>query len=704
MKYFNSFLALFRNRRLQVDISTIFLSLIFISFVSVICVTYFKTSKSISVFAKQIVELASSGVEEKLGGLISNAQIIPEITRDILIKHSSGFSLESKELVSFLLSVVNYQPDFSAAFLGRGQGAIIGSCNLEHFGVTHYFSNPSKELPPGSVFGVFLKKDASPSTPFEWEYRNAQLEIVGKDFQESDFNTRESPWYKGAIQTDGAYWTDPYGYFTSDVRGITVSQALYNAEEKLTGIIGISISLESLCDFMLAQKIGNTGFSRILDNAGKTLITGIPDTSLGGKESLKRDELITLAYQQFVKNQENNFLFESEGIRYLAHLKKRSINDQTEWIVAIIVPINDFFSGLFEAQKSIAYITVLILFISGLITVFYSRKISNPIVLLTKEINSIEKLELDSTMRVKSSIKEVVQLDSSIAAMRLALISFSRYLPKAIIKQLFQKEQDIVLGGEKKELTIFFSDIQDFTPIAERLPIELLMSELAIYFDSLSKVILKFNGTIDKYIGDSVMAFWGAPLDMENHASQACLAALYCRKTLDQFNQKQREFGNPEFKTSMGLNTGTVIVGNIGTTDRMNYTVIGDAVNVAARLQKVNKEYHVDIIISDELRQQLGSEFLVRPLDIVLVKGKSEKIKIYELVALVTLETAVRDAGILATGEQLELCALFTEAYEVYAQGDFKRAKDLFESILKKNPQDFPTQMYLDRINNRLLA
>ena len=277
--------------------------------------------------------------------------------------------------------------------------------------------------------------------------------------------------------------------------------------------------------------------------------------------------------------------------------------------------------------------------------------------------------------------------------MRSAIKSFSKYVPKEIVRQLIGKGQEITLTGEKKNITILFCDIVGFTPITEQIPVDLLMPLLAQYFDGMSRIILENEGTIDKYIGDSIMAFWGAPKDLDQPWTHACNAALSCQNFLKPLNAERIAKGDSPFITKFGIDTGMVIVGNIGTSQRMNYTAIGDPVNTAARLQTVNAIYHTTIIISENVYHHIKEDFLTRPLDLVSVKGKLSKVKIYELMA-----KNISDIDIVPTELQKALSKDFTAAYNEYEKGNMDKALSLFQELLKKFPEDEPTKIHIQKI------
>ncbi|HSX11906.1 MAG TPA: adenylate/guanylate cyclase domain-containing protein, partial [Rhabdochlamydiaceae bacterium] len=379
--------------------------------------------------------------------------------------------------------------------------------------------------------------------------------------------------------------------------------------------------------FLMEQKVGKTGKALILNRAGNLIIPAALHNHTIDQTT------IAAAFAEFSKGEKKNFIFESHGVKYLSYITPFPVHTGREWLITIIVPLDDFFADMVHAQIMITVISILILFVGALIVIYVSNKISKPIVVLAGEVDKIRQLDLSSKLRVKSNIKEIQIMDTSIAALRSALASFGRYVPKEVVKQLILRGDEIVLGGEKKEVTVFFSDIAGFTSIAETVPTDLLITLLEDYFGPLSEIILAHEGTIDKYIGDSIMAFWNAPLDCPDHAVKACETALLCQEFLHKLNQKLKEQNRPELPTRIGINTGKAFIGNIGTSERMNYTAIGDVVNIAERLEQIAREYHVGIVISEAVYQAIGNRFVVRPLDSVAVKGRKEKINIFELIS-----------------------------------------------------------------------
>jgi len=265
--------------------------------------------------------------------------------------------------------------------------------------------------------------------------------------------------------------------------------------------------------------------------------------------------------------------------------------------------------------------------------------------------------------------------------------AFGQYVAPGFINQILKEPGRLQLGGEEAELTIMFSDIRGFTSISEKLTPTELTELLNEYLTAMTEIVFTTRGTLDKYIGDAVMAFWGRPfLDLHNHAELACRAALQMSDKLRELNRGWEERGRPPMKIGIGLNTGPVMVGNMGSARRFNYTVMGDHVNLGSRLEGLTKEYGTQIILSEFTHAQVKGRFVERELDLIRVKGKSKPVAIYQLLGPASEQERYQD-----------LLTDFSQALTVYKQGNWDAAHQMFEAIAEKHPSDGPTQLFLER-------
>ena len=233
-----------------------------------------------------------------------------------------------------------------------------------------------------------------------------------------------------------------------------------------------------------------------------------------------------------------------------------------------------------------------------------------------------------------------------------------------------------MLGGELMEISIMFSDIKGFTTFSEQLDPNQLADVLGLYLDALSRIIQReTRGTIDKYIGDAIMTIWNAPEPVPDHPRMACLAALRCRDASRALAQTPEWRGLPAFETRFGLHCANALVGHFGARDRMNYTAIGDAINLASRLEGLNKQYGTSIIASESVVERAREAFDFRLLDIVAVKGKSEPITIYELLG------TKGDAE-----ERREIVSAYESAFAAYAARDFEKALTVLQEYANDRP------------------
>ncbi|MDR1973028.1 MAG: adenylate/guanylate cyclase domain-containing protein [Treponema sp.] len=295
--------------------------------------------------------------------------------------------------------------------------------------------------------------------------------------------------------------------------------------------------------------------------------------------------------------------------------------------------------------------------------------------------------------------------------------AFSQYLSPAVIEQIIADPSQLKLGGEKRDMTAIFTDIRSFSTISEALgDPEKLVELLNFYLTRMSNIVLENHGTIDKYEGDAIIAFFGAPLYTPDHAALACRSAILMKKAEAEINRDalaqglindavmeamvrkgilpSLEDANPIY-TRLGINSGDMVVGNMGTSNKMDYTIMGNAVNLAARLEGVNKQYNTGgILISEYTRERIGDEFLIRPLSRVRVVGVNTPLRLYELLDL--RETA--------SPEALEMIPLWEKGFKAYEARSFLEAQNVFNIICRKNNADRVAKLYALRCEKYLAA
>ncbi|MDR4479332.1 MAG: adenylate/guanylate cyclase domain-containing protein [Nitrospira sp.] len=274
---------------------------------------------------------------------------------------------------------------------------------------------------------------------------------------------------------------------------------------------------------------------------------------------------------------------------------------------------------------------------------------------------------------------------------RLMRAAFDKYMSTEVVEEIMRNPEAIKLGGEKKEITIFFSDIAGFTTISEKMSPEDLVALLNRYLSAMTTIIkTTHRGNVNKYLGDGIMALFGAPLDDPKHASLACYAALDCQVELARLREIWKQEGLPVIGARIGLNSGPCIVGNMGSDERMEYTVTGDSVNLASRLEGANKFYDTLILIGQRTAELAKNDVEVREIDLLRVKGKQEPVVVYELLAR---------TGQLENNKR-HVIQVYLEGLSAYKMRNFSTACARFSEAVALDPSDGPSRVYLERSNN----
>jgi adenylate cyclase len=268
--------------------------------------------------------------------------------------------------------------------------------------------------------------------------------------------------------------------------------------------------------------------------------------------------------------------------------------------------------------------------------------------------------------------------------------AFGQYVSDSVVEAIIASPERLQLGGEEVEVTVLFSDLVDFSALAENTAPKELIRLLNEYFTAMTEIILAHQGMVDKFIGDAIMAFWGAPLPLADHAIRACEAALGMQRALGPLNEAWEAQGFPAITARVGLHTGPVIAGNVGSRKRFNYTVMGDAVNLASRLERANDAYGTEIILSEATYRRLGNAFLVRELDLVQVRGRAQPVTIFELLDFAS-----------PIGPPAWL-PLFEAGRAAFKEGNIPEAASRFQEILDSYLDDPPSRIYLKRCQKNL--
>jgi adenylate cyclase len=354
------------------------------------------------------------------------------------------------------------------------------------------------------------------------------------------------------------------------------------------------------------------------------------------------------------------------------------------WTLATVIPEEEFLGPI---ERTIRYLFIglaVLIVAAGVLSVWLARVIiAAPLIKVVGELKHIERFELDRVRRHPSRLDELENLSRAIADMAGGLAAFRKYIPADLVRMLLREGVEPRPGGSVRAMTVMFADIAGFTGLSERLG-DRIIPLLSRYLDTMSHVVNAEGGTIDKFIGDAVMAFWGAPMANADHAVDACRAALACQTSLAALALTD-DRGAP-LKVRIGINSGEMLVGNIGSEFRLNYTVIGDAVNIASRLEGANKEYGTDIIIGEETRRLAGDRILVRELDRLMVYGRTGTLAIYELLGMAEPGT-----------KPPEWIALYESGLAAYRARDFAGGAIFFQKVLACRPADRPARMMLER-------
>ncbi len=523
------------------------------------------------------------------------------------------------------------------------------------------------------------------------------------------YDPRTRVWYRmawdgvpkpgpGVTRPDGIYWTEAYEFFTTREPGITATVHVETPSGRW--LLAFDILLRDLSAFTQEIEVTPNGFVGVLSADRKLL--GVPRLpQLANAEAvraaqLKRPGDLGIAvvedaianYQRLDASRRVNvdpvgslergwldagdsiFAFESGGARYWADVRIIVVPPDQKILVVANIPERDLLGPIRQLRAGVLAVTALALLAAIASAYLLARRYSLPLAALARSSARIRRLDLRAADRVQSGITEISELAGAQESMRTTLDAFSRYVPTDVVRELVELGEAARIGGERKELTVMFSDIEGFTKIAERKSPEELTHHLAGYFEAMLSILDEI-GTVDKLVGDGIMAFWGAPHPDPHHARHALEAVLDCEARLAELNRAWQAEGEPPLPTRFGLASGPALVGNVGSARRLSYTAVGDVVNLASRLESLNRVYGTRILAADGVRKHAGDRFEWRTIDRVRVVGRDQSVEIHELLGR-------RDA---VPARRRRFAQAYERALAAYRKREFARAVERIDAL-----------------------
>ncbi len=542
--------------------------------------------------------------------------------------------------MALLKAALHALPQMDSVYVGYDNGSWLQVRNLDQV------NNEQRErlrASPAAAFNIHLIR---PTPTGALPLRRIFQDRVGDQLEQLDlwkygYDARKRSWYRDAMRADRLLISSPYLSFTMATPVITVSAPLRGT---VRGVIAADLKLDTFSDFVNEQRPGARGIALIFDSAGVLIahpelkqfvaraMTHPADPRLPNVRELDHGLVATVLKGWDGGDRYEGSVRDEDGTRYLYRLKHFSLDAGMGGHMLLLAARDDFIQDI---QRSHLIATILAL-IAGAAFIpavwFFGSRMSRSLKEITVEASKLRTMAAPNPLPVTAYIKEIHELGTTVNLAQRAIWSFAHFVPKEIVRGLLDKSISTDLGGVRQEITIVFTDVRGFTTIAEAADPDILMRQTSRYFTALTEAFLAEGGTVDKFIGDAVMVFWNAPHPQPDHVERACRAVLSGKKANEQLNIQFEAEGLPPFITRFGIHVAEAVVGNLGSNERMEYTALGTAVNLASRLEGLNKEYGTAILVSEQVYSRVQNRFQFRSIDTVIAKGMTTKTRVYALV------------------------------------------------------------------------
>lgn len=673
--------------RLRPSIVLLFLMLSLPLFIATVWMGYTTNESIARDTANQLIEKtrfetisSANALLKPVESLVTAAAALSELEPDFF---------RQERAASYLTGLMKQSHDISSVYVAFSDGSFRMSMRVVP-GV-----RIQERTPPDGAYLVtrWLNRKVNGTPQDRYVFLDINGRVLGYFDAAASYDPRERAWYKESALARGQLSiSDVYFFASTGLLGNTISMPFY-VDEKLAGVVAADITLASLSKFLAARPVSAGSLSLIVDENDRIVAHPDPLQAIWREDGLLQQNRLSrlenklpalaVASRPDVNSEQFNFTDVKDGQQYVAMFAKFPASVGKAWRVMIIAPMADFSRKATESNRRLLLFGAAVVLLQIILIYLLSVQIARPIEQLETQIKAVQNFVSTPAGQIRSNILEIKSLIHAVDTLDYTIHAFSSFVPKGLVQQLLNSSQRLELGGSSRFLTIVFTDIEAFSTLAETSPAHELLMRVSAYLEAVTVAVNQEQGTIDKFIGDGVMAFWGAPAVLQNHAYHACVAALRVQNSMRKLNQQWALEGLRPLNVRVGIHSDSVLVGNIGSTERMSYTVMGDGVNLAARLEGTNKEFGTKICVSQAVFKEAGERLWVRPISLVTVKGRRSDMEIYELLGIRGGEPELE-----ATPEQIRLCEMTRRAYAAFSQGDITTARQRYEEMSREFPAD----------------
>jgi len=613
-----------RSRRFRVDVGTIVSAVALAQSLLLVSLGYWGSQRLVSKIGTSAHKSNHDRTEDKvLAFLAKTESVVGAVGSSPSLSPAGEYADRTAEL---LWTLLQQSPELDSVYVANEAGQMLMALRYPMPAIRH----------------IARSLDFTTET---WQYKrplaaevDAQSRFATQRIEafRSGYDPTQRGWYLQANKMQGPIWTQPYVFAAAQELGVTYalpSERRYSDGSAKALVVAGDVSLGRLSEFVRLFNSDGYGDSALLSADNKVLArSDLP----GALHRLEPPTGVLGALHDYMvaagtagSGSDASFSFSYDGHRYLV---QASQIPATGWQLVSWVPEDIMLGDLRRAVLWGLLLALVFLALALFLSLKLSKLVTSPVENLSRIARRIGLLELDNLPREPSRVLEIQHLDQALDDSARSLKAFSKFVPVDVINQLVAEGHALAPNGSSRRVTVMFTDLEGFTSISESLDIDVLVGMLTEYFNLATGVFARYGGVVDKFIGDGIMVLWGAPADLKDAEYRACLAALQLHVQMGELNRKWRADGLPEFRTRIGIHTGVVIAGVLGSNDRLSYTAFGDVINVASRIEGINKQLGTQTLVSEATFAGLKGRLQTRRIEEqVELRGRQTRMVLYEL-------------------------------------------------------------------------